>query len=453
MSAIIAVLDVGKTHTKLSLVADDGRILSSRSRANLVRRVGSIRILDTDGIERWLAESLRDLAKQAEIAAIVPVAHGATAALVTPEGLAAPVLDYEMAPPDDILAAYRTERDPFVRTLSPPLPLGLNLGLQLFWQEKLTPELWPARAQVLTWPQYWAYWLSGIAASEVSSLGCHTDLWYPREKRFSDLAERRGWAKRFPALANAAQSLGLIRPEPAVATGLSSRCEILCGVHDSNAALVAARRMMAGIAGTFSLVSTGTWFVAFQSGAATVKTLDPARDTLGNVDVNGEVVASSRFMGGREYETILGEALGATPTSEDAAKIVSRGSMAWPSFVPGSGPFPAAKGELVGDVQSARERAALASLYLALVQDAALDLIEAGGPLLVEGRFATDPVFGPALARLRPHQPVYRCALSDGIALGAASLRNAGIAPPRPEAIPPLPCELASYKAHWTARD
>jgi L-fuculokinase len=29
------------------------------------------------------------------------------------------------------------------------------------------------------YPQYWAWRLCGAAASEATSLGCHTDLWHP----------------------------------------------------------------------------------------------------------------------------------------------------------------------------------------------------------------------------------------------------------------------------------
>jgi hypothetical protein len=196
-------------------------------------------------------------------------------------------------------------------------------------------------------------------------------------------------------------------------------------------------------------VSTGTWFVALQSGATNPVMLDPARDTLGNVDVDGNVTPSSRFMGGREYETILAEALGAVPSLADAAKVVSGSVMAQPSFVAHCGPFPEAKGKVTGEARSPEERAALASLYLALMQDVALDLIGAEGPLLIEGRFANDSVFTGALARLRAGQPVFRCALGDGIALGAAGLRNVQIKPPPPEPVAPLPFDLAAYKERW----
>lgn len=41
--------------------------------------------------------------------------------------------------------------------------------------------------------------------------------------------------------------------------------------------------------------------------------LDPARDTLLNVDALGRPVPSSRFMGGREYEMLAQQFGAATP--------------------------------------------------------------------------------------------------------------------------------------------
>ena len=36
------------------------------------------------------------------------------------------------------------------------------------------------------YPQYWAYRLTGVLANEVTSLGCHTDLWNYRAGGFLD---------------------------------------------------------------------------------------------------------------------------------------------------------------------------------------------------------------------------------------------------------------------------
>ncbi|MFY1005243.1 hypothetical protein ACNF5F_27930, partial [Escherichia coli] len=61
--------------------------------------------------------------------------------------------------------------------------------------------------------QYWAWFLTGNALSEVTSLGCHSDLWCPQEADFSPMARRLGWAERFAPLARAGDTVGTLRPE------------------------------------------------------------------------------------------------------------------------------------------------------------------------------------------------------------------------------------------------
>ena len=44
----------------------------------------------------------------------------------------------------------------------------------------------------MTYPQYWVSRLTGTVASDVTSLGCHTDLWAPGAGDFSSLVDRLG---------------------------------------------------------------------------------------------------------------------------------------------------------------------------------------------------------------------------------------------------------------------
>jgi sugar (pentulose or hexulose) kinase len=447
----VAVLDVGKTHAKLTLVDSGGRALATRARANAAPAQDGRPTLDAERIETWAIAALKEVAEAAHIVAIVPVGHGAAAALVADDGLASPVMDYEVSPPGKIARAYDAERDPFVLTGSPRLPQGLNLGQQLYWQESLYPSAWPARAQALLWPQYWAWRFCGERAAEASSLGCHTDLWRPHAGAYAPLAERRGWAERFPPIQEAGAVLGPVRAGFAADTGLPRRCEVLCGAHDSNASLLAARAFPETAGQPFTLISTGTWFVTFQSGGA-AKRLDPARDVLVNVDVEGHPVPSARFMGGREYAEIIGDAIGAPPSLESAASVVDAGVRTRPSFAPG-GPFPGGQGAIVGARGTVSERASLTSLHLALMSDVELDLVGAEGPVVIEGRFADDAVFSAALAALRTDRVVYACpGGSDAVAFGAARLVWPSLHPPRPlHRIEPAPFELADYARAWRA--
>src|SRR5690606_19714724 len=139
--------------------------------------------------------------------------------------------------------------------------------------------------------------LSGVMAAEITSLGCHSDLWRPRERRYSEPALRRGWAARTPPLAHAGDVLGTIRPPLADATGLPRDCEVHCGLHDRNAAWLA-RRGHAELADSDATVlSTGTWFVAMRSLAPgaddSSPALDETRDCLLNVDVESRPVPSA----------------------------------------------------------------------------------------------------------------------------------------------------------------
>jgi sugar (pentulose or hexulose) kinase len=447
-----AVLDVGKTHAKLSLVGPGGEVMAMRSRANAAVIAEGRPALDTHGIETWAIGALKDLAGLAEVVAIVPVGHGAAAALTLGDELAAPVLDYEAEPPAAIAAAYAAERDPFEATLSPRLPQGLNLGLQLFWQEALYPDLWPAKTQALLWPQYWAWRLSGERAAEATSLGCHTDLWRPYAADYSALAKGHGWDQRLGPLRPAGAVLGKVRAGLTLAAGLPADCRVFCGLHDSNASLNAVRGFPQLAGGPFSLISTGTWFVTLQSGGGGPNRLDPARDTLANVDVAGHAVPSARFMGGREYAAIVGDDLGAAASLAVAAALVEAGGRTRPAFAPG-GPFPGLRGAVIGSLESPAQRAALASLHLALMSDVDLDLVGAEGPIVIEGRFADDPVFAAALAVLRPASAVYACAGGgDAVALGAARLVWPGLQPPAPlRRVRPAPFDLAAYARAWRA--
>ena len=300
----IVVVDLGKTLAKVSLWSADGRCLDRHSRPNLRVETGGIARLDAAGIALWLEATLA-LWHGRSIAAIVPVGHGAAAAALVDSALAFAPFDYEAALPADMLAEYRALRSPFAQTGSPALPQGLNLGAHLFWMDRVHADAMAA-ATLVPWAQYWAWWLSGVAVSEVTSLGCHTDLWDPAHGGFSDLAIAQGWAARFAPVVPAGQAIGTLRPDLAARTGLSPAIRVLAGIHDSNAALHAARGF-AEIGSTGATVlSTGTWFIAMRpTSGAELPSLPEARDCLVNVDCLGQPVPSARFMGGREIESLI----------------------------------------------------------------------------------------------------------------------------------------------------
>lgn len=459
MQGGVVVFDIGKSLAKLSLWDDRGQMLEQRSRPNLPVDGGGYRALDVARIEGWLSETLREFAKRGAVAAIVPVGHGAAAAIIDSGKLACPVPDYEEGPAAAARKTYDIERDLFWLTGSPALPDGLNLGAQLHRLESLRPGVM-AKGQILPWAQFWAWKLCGVAASEMTSLGCHTDLWRPGANTPSGLAKRRGWAQKMAPLRHAGEVLGTLTPEWVARTGLSPKVQVYCGLHDSNASLLAARGFAEIAPGEATTLSTGTWFVAMRTPAEGVSVdlnqLPEARDCLVNVDVDGRAIPSARFMGGRELEILGGVELGEDQAATLAAlpEVLARGVMALPSFAAGVGPYPKGQGRWLNGPEVVEQRRAAVALYAALMVDASLELIGSKERLLIEGRFGQCEVFVRALAALRPDMAVFvyggREGLSFGVPYGALRLIAPALPPPGSlRRVTPLDMDLSAYKARW----
>jgi L-fuculokinase len=414
------VLDIGKTNVKLTLLDADGGTLAEQRMPNAVVKDGPYPHHDTERIWDWMLATFRAFAGVAHVGAIVPVTHGATAALIDEFGLVLPVLDYESALPEQMNALYCADRPPFAETYSPALPAGLNLGRQLVWLANVFPAEFARADHILMYPQYWAWRLSGVAASEVTSLGCHTDLWQPVAQEYSSLVGRMGWSGMFPAMQPAWAPLGPLLPELAELTGLPADCKILCGIHDSNASLL---RYLGDGAGT--VLSSGTWLIAASFGTSLAQ-LDEQSDMLANSNALGQPVACMRFMGGREFGALAGPAPSVC-TLADIERVIAQGTIALPCFAESGGPFSGRTGSIVGpEPQSAEERYALATLYCVLMTDYCLDALAATGPVVVEGSFTGNPYFAALLSALRPQQSISQSDDASGTTCGAWLLHRWG---------------------------
>ena len=181
----------------------------------------------------------------------------------------------------------------------------------------------------------------------------------------------------------------------------------------------------------FTVVSTGTWVIIMAVGGT--GQLDPNADMLANVDVRGEPVPTARFMGGREYSVLAGD-MPADADETDVAGIVASGALALPAFSDQGGPFASRKGLVEGPAPTApKARAALATLYSALMTAHMLRRLEAPGDLIVEGGFTRSPAFAAVLARLMPGRRVVIAPMSAGADAGAAMLAHWGEPHPPPQ--------------------
>ena len=415
----VAVLDIGKTNVKFAVFDALGKLLFERQTKNIVLNRPPYPHFDVERTWNFLGESLREAVAQFEIGALVPTTHGASGAVMNEAGLVLPIMDYEFAGVDIISERYNKLRDPFKKTFSPSLTVGLNWGRQLAYAAWHHEVEFANATHIVTYPQYWTWRLTGIFANDICSLGTHTDLWLPLENKPSHLADQLGVSAKLAKVVAPWTEIGLISKQVANEFGIAPTIRILSGIHDSNASLLP---FLGAWKKPFTLLSTGTWVITMAIGHA-LDSLDPALDMLANIDAEGRPIACANFMGGREYGAIAQDC--SVPPSLGAVEaLINTNVFAVPSFSPGSGPYAARRGEIIGPLKP-EQRASLATLYCALMCVKRLeDLNVTEGDIIVDGNFAQNAVLCSMIATLKPAQNIYAARDHSGTARGAAILAH-----------------------------
>ena len=450
----IAVFDVGKTTIKLMAVLPDGRLVETLSAPNPVFPGPPYRHHDLAATEEWLVAGFSALGRRHAIEAIVTCGHGSGGMLVDGDRALMPMIDYEQAPPTTVEEEYRRIAGTF-RERGSAIMLGTaHMARQMLWLERQWPATFDRARAYLANPQYWAWRLSGVMASEVTSLAAQSHLWCPADRRPATLLADKGWARLVPPFRPAWATLGPLKPDLAARTGLPSATRVLNGIHDSSANLY--RYQAAGL-GDMTVVSTGTWIVAISDREG--PDFDIERPGLCcNADVNGNPLPGMLSMGGREFSAVAGETAGPASRAHLEA-LVATGTMALPAFSGDDGLFPgsARRGVIEGPLaEDPALRFTLAVLYAALLTDRCLEAVDTS-TIVLDGSFVRDPLYGAVIAALNPRKRVVVNLDQYGTVTGAALLathdtrRNpAAIALETPPALA-MP-ELTAYRGRWRAR-
>src|SRR5687768_11803974 len=111
---LIALIDIGKTNAKVSVIdPESGAEIRGSRRANAVVQGPAMRELDVDAISQWLLSALREAPYRERIRVIVPVAHGAAAVLVDRDNRVLSAPDYEDTCFERVNDSYRQQRDAY----------------------------------------------------------------------------------------------------------------------------------------------------------------------------------------------------------------------------------------------------------------------------------------------------------------------------------------------------
>lgn len=296
---VIAVFDVGKTNKKLFLFDEDYKIVFERS-ARFTETV------DEDGdpcenlesLRLSIFDSLREVFKDPsfEIKSISFATYGASFVYIDANGKPlAPLYnylkEYPQALKERFYNTYGGEEAFSNRTASPVLG-SLNSGMQLYRLKYEQPELFKSVKYALHLPQYLSYLISGEAYSDITSIGCHTNLWDFTNNQYHEWVEKEGIAEKLAPIVSSQHVMPAAFPGNNYAVGV--------GFHDSSAALIP---YLVNFSEPFILLSTGTWCISlnpFNSSPLTTEDLEA--DCLCYLQYEGKPVKASRLFAGYQHE-------------------------------------------------------------------------------------------------------------------------------------------------------
>lgn len=296
---VIAIFDVGKTNKKLFLFDRQYRIVYEKT-AKFTETVDE----DGDACENLeslrlsVFDSLREVFRLKEfcIKAINFSTYGASFVYLDEAGNPlTPLYNYLKEYPQQLSRqfynAYGGETE-FAHLTASPVLGSLNSGMQLYRIKYERPELFSKIKYALHLPQYLSYLITGIPCSDITSIGCHTNLWNFKNHNYHQWVTQEYIAEKLAPVLPANETLPAAFPGNNYSVGI--------GLHDSSAALIP---YIVNFHEPFILISTGTWCISlnpFNQEPLTTEELQ--HDCLCYLTYEGKPVKASRLFAGYEHE-------------------------------------------------------------------------------------------------------------------------------------------------------
>ena len=407
------VLDIGKTNVKLTFVdsLNNKTIKFFKTKQKNIYRHG-IKILNSNSIFEWALKKITYIGRKHNLDKFVCTAHGTSIALISyddKELLACTDYEYKF---DKLFNSYKKIAPKFNESFSPFLENGLNIGQQIYYLYKRKQKLIKETKYILNYPQYIVWKLTSGFSSEISYVGCHTHLWDFKRNKLSSFVKKIKLEKKFPKIRKAWDTIGQRKIG-------ESNLKIINGIHDSNASYLYFKNSDIK---NFTLVSTGTWYIIFNQ-KTPLKNLNPSLDMLANIDVFGKPVPTMRFMGGREYDHLMGVFKISNKTR--AIKNFSfHDYLIYPSYASGGG-FSINKIN-IGFYEGLNKGQIyyLICLYISFVINFCLNQMRSSNTIILDGPITKNITIMKILSSLRKKQIVLKNKREIGTTLGATNLFN-----------------------------
>ncbi|MEJ6981899.1 FGGY family carbohydrate kinase [Pedobacter sp. P351] len=296
---VIAVFDVGKTNKKLFFFDEQYKIVLERTARfdETVDEEGDP-CEDLENLTNWINNTLAEiiLLKRFEIKGINFSAYGASFVHLDDNGKPLSCLYNYLKPyPEELknqfYAQYGGELKVSTETASPVLG-NLNSGMQLYRLKYQKPEIFNKIKYSLHLPQYLSFLITGQFYSDITSVGCHTNLWDFTKQDYHQWVKDEGVIDRLAPLHPSDSAIEVDIEGASYAVGI--------GLHDSSAALIP---FFTSFHEPFVLISTGTWCVSLNPFNESPLTSEELKsDCLSYISYKGKPVKASRIFAGNEHD-------------------------------------------------------------------------------------------------------------------------------------------------------
>ncbi|MAZ27474.1 MAG: carbohydrate kinase [Cytophagaceae bacterium] len=295
---VTAVFDIGKTNKKFFLFDKHYQeVMREYTRLPLTVDEDGHETEDIALLEAWVKATFHAVLENEkyEVKALNFSTYGASLVHLDHEGnVLTPLYNYTKPIDTTITDAFYEQYGDSLKiateTASPQAGM-LNAGLQLFWLKKRYPDTFKKIKYSLHLPQYLSFLFTGIAVSEYTSIGCHTNLWDYDKEDYHDWVYAEGVDRILGPIVPTASSINT--------TYLGVKIKIGVGIHDSSSALLP---YILSKKKPFLLLSTGTWSISLNAfNAQSLSREDIKNNCLNYLRIDGRRVKASRFFMGNEY--------------------------------------------------------------------------------------------------------------------------------------------------------
>jgi sugar (pentulose or hexulose) kinase len=400
----IAIFDIGKTNKKLFLFNEDYEIVYEKStQFDETTDEDGDPCEDVELLTSWVVESFQEIQSNPnfEVKALNFSTYGASFVHLDSDGkVIAPLYNY-LKPYSEILQkqfydTYGGEQV-FARKTASPILGNLNSGMVLYRLKYENPGLFAQIHYSLHLPQYISFLFTNKYFSDITSIGCHTNLWDFEKNQYHEWLEKEGVSKKLAPINSKIQQSN---------RRTVNNSTIGIGLHDSSAALIPYLATFKGQ--KFVLISTGTWCITLNPFNHTPLTDEELQqDCLAYMQYTGEPVKASRLFTGYEHEQATKQLSEQFQKSLDYYKTVKFDS------------------ELIEKSNDETYESAYHQLILSLVdkQIISTKLVLndwSVTKLFVDGGFGKNEIYMNLLAKAFPEMEVYAASVAQATSLGAA---------------------------------